>query len=204
MIEITNLGVFGWKGALKGMRNPMNSWDKSDSVFEDLNLRYLGENDLKLSLSLIKAGSSDRKFLRMVHAQLDIKAPLYWWKEFDQYKVSTVTNSQSTMHKLHSRDLFLKDFSTEHLYENNIILLEKIIEIINANRSSFLKNKENWYQMIQLLPSSFNQLRTVDINYETLISIYFQRKNHKLDEWRAFCDFIIELPHMKEFIKAIN
>lgn len=200
MIEIKRIRTFGWEGAIRGMRNPMNSWEKSDSNFEGQIL--IGEEDLKLACNLIKAGSSDRKFLRMIHVQLDITAPLYWWKECDTYKIATVSNSCSTMHKIHSRDLTLDDFSTDKLTEENKKLIENIISVINFNRISFTKDKDMWYQMIQLLPSSYNQTRTLDLNYETLLNIYFQRRHHKLDEWKVLCNEIEKLPYMKNFIKS--
>lgn len=200
MIEIKRIRTFGWEGAIRGMRNPMNSWEKSDSNFEGQIL--IGEEDLKLACNLIKAGSSDRKFLRMIHVQLDITAPLYWWKECDTYKIATVSNSCSTMHKIHSRDLTLDDFSTDKLTEENKKLIENIISAINFNRISFTKDKDMWYQMIQLLPSSYNQTRTLDLNYETLLNIYFQRRHHKLDEWKVLCNEIEKLPYMKNFIKS--
>lgn len=200
MIEIKRIRTFGWEGAIRGMRNPMNSWEKSDSNFEGQIL--IGEEDLKLACNLIKAGSSDRKFLRMIHVQLDITAPLYWWKECDTYKIATVSNSCSTMHKIHSRDLTLDDFSTDKLTEENKKLIENIISAINFNRISFTKDKDMWYQMIQLLPSSYNQTRTLDLNYETLLNIYFQRRHHKLDEWKVLCNEIEKLPYMKNFVKS--
>lgn len=200
MIEIKRIRTFGWEGAIRGMRNPMNSWEKSDSNFEGQIL--IGGEDLKLACNLIKAGSSDRKFLRMIHVQLDITAPLYWWKECDTYKIATVSNSCSTMHKIHSRDLTLDDFSTDKLTEENKKLIENIISVINFNRISFTKDKDMWYQMIQLLPSSYNQTRTLDLNYETLLNIYFQRRHHKLDEWKVLCNEIEKLPYMKNFIKS--
>lgn len=203
MISVENIEVFGWKASLRGMRNPLNSWEKSDSIFDEYsNLIKIGPNDLKLACNLVKAGSSDRKFLRMIHVQMDVTAPLYWWKECDQYRISCVTNSQSTMHKIHSRDLTLDDISHDHLNDNNKELMQKIIDTINSYRSSYTKDKEAWYQMIQLLPSSFNQKRTFDLNYETLLGIYNQRHNHKLDEWREFCEVIKNLPYMNDFIEA--
>jgi len=205
MIKIEKACTFGWEGAFRGMRNPLNSWSKTDSDFKDGNIT-LGENDLKLCKALIKAGASDRKFLRMIHVQLDITAPLYWWKEMDQYKISTVTDSCSTMHKIHSRDLTMDDFSTDHLTEENKAVLKNTIAAINEARKGFKEtgDKDQWWQMIQLLPSSFNQKRTWDGNYETLIGMYFSRRHHKLDERHAMCDGILELPYMKEFLGALD
>ena len=204
MINVKNVSIYGWEAAFRGMRNPMKSWEKSDSTFSEG--VKLGPNDLKLALNLTLAGSSDRKFLRMIHASMDIDAPLYWWKEMDQYKIATTTNSESTMHKIHSDDLSIEDFSAEYINLDQDLkkTFGLLIEEINKRRSSYTKNKESWYQMIQLLPSSFNQLRTWDANYETLLSIYFQRKNHKLDEWRNFCKVIENLPYMSFFIGLTN
>lgn len=204
MIDVKNISVYGWEAAFRGMRNPMKSWEKSDSNFSGE--VKLGPNDLKLALNLALAGSSDRKFLRMIHTSMDIDAPLYWWKEMDQYKIATTTNSESTMHKIHSSDLSTEDFSTEYINLDPDLkrVFEQLIEEINKRRSSYTKDKESWYQMIQLLPSSFNQLRTWDANYEALLSIYFQRKNHKLDEWRNFCRVIENLPYMNFFLGLTN
>lgn len=204
MIDVKNISVYGWEAAFRGMRNPMKSWEKSDSNFSGE--VKLGPNDLKLALNLTLAGSSDRKFLRMIHTSMDIDAPLYWWKEMDQYKIATTTNSESTMHKIHSSDLSIEDFSTEYINLDPDLkrIFEQLIEEINKRRSSYTKDKESWYQMIQLLPSSFNQLRTWDANYEALLSIYFQRKNHKLDEWRNFCKVIENLPYMNFFLGLTN
>ena len=226
MIKIENVETMGWGGAIRGMRNAMNSWDKSDSKFchyscitkddsldeEDCNFMcgsnfcrgfmQIGKADMKLCKNLIKAGSSDRKFMRMIHVQADVTAPLFWWKEADTYKVGTVANSCSTMHTLHKRDLTIDDFSHEHLVSASLDCLNETIKTINTARQYFvdMKLKGDWWQMIQLLPSSFNQKRTIDLNYETLFSIYHQRKNHKLDEWREFCKWIETLPYMKEFL----
>ena len=210
MIKIEDIEVMGMRKAIKGMRNAMNSWDKSDSGYmvdeklDGVQFSYfkIGEKDMKLCKNLIKAGSPDRKFMRMIHVQADVTAPQYWWREFDTYKIATTANSTSQMHKIHSRNLTLDDFSHEHLDEKGIKALETIIAAINDYRVSYkeTKDKEDWYRMIQLIPQSSHYLRTVDLNYETLLSIYHQRKNHKLDEWRAFCKWIETLPYMKEFL----
>ena len=212
MIKIEDVEVMGIRKAIKGMRNPLNSWDKSDSYFLLQCSQYagckktedyrIGEVDMKLCKNLIKAGSPDRKFLRMIHVQADVTAPLYWWKEYDTYKVGTVANSCSTMHTIHKRDLTLDDFSYEHLIPVALDCLNETIKTINTARQFVvdMKLKEDWWQMIQLLPSSFNQMRTIDLNYENLLSIYRQRKGHKLDEWREFCKWIETLPYMKEFL----
>ena len=205
MIKIENIEVQGFKSAIRGMRNPLNSWNKADSSFNN-NTPVLGENDLKLCKLLIKAGSSDRKFLRMIHVTWDVTAPLYWWKEADQYRIACTTNSCSTMHKIHSRDLNIEDFSYEHLNEESKENLLKTIETINKNRKLYKEtnDKEYWWQMIQLLPSSYNQMRTWDLDCETLINIYFSRRHHKLDEWHGLCDKILELPYMKDFIEVLE
>ena len=207
MIEISHVHVDGFEAAIRGMRNPMNSWDKSDSNFKT-NINewhtWIGANDKKLMLSLVKAGSDHRKFMRMINVTMDIKAPLYWWKEFDTYKVGTVTNSCSTMHKIHDKEFTIDDFSHEHLQEYAIYNLNNTIRALNYAKEAYLetKDKEDWWQMIQLLPSSYNQLRTIQLNYEVLFSIYFARKDHKLDEWRTFCEKMKKLPMMESFILA--
>lgn len=216
MIQIKNVDVYGWETAIRGMRNPMNSHGKSDSKYiaprgnSSLPIAYIvGENDLKLMKSLAKAGSDHRKYLRMINVTIDINAPLYWWKEFDTYKVGTVANSCSTMHKIHAKEFTLDDFSHEHLtlYDvdgeicrNWLGDLEDLIDDLNFARELFLKTKDKkyWWQMIQLLPSSYNQLRTVQLNYEVLYNIYNARKDHKLDEWHMLCDRILQLPYFKE------
>ena len=223
MVKIEDVEVMGIRKAIKGMRNAMNSWEKRDSSllfcheiicalcpYESLDSIecdnkshfIIGESDMKLCKNLIKAGSPDRKFLRMIHVQADVTAPLYWWKEYDTYKVGTVANSCSTMHTIHKRDLTLDDFSYEHLIPVALDCLNETIKTINTARQFVvdMKLKEDWWQMIQLLPSSFNQMRTIDLNYENLLSIYRQRKGHKLDEWREFCKWIETLPYMKEFL----
>lgn len=227
MIRLEREEVFNLKGALRGMRNPLNSWDKSDSKTcgetsckdclyyidaekcDELGLKEtvsIGENDMDLAKRLIRAGSEHRKFLRQILVCVDITAPLYWWKEFDTYKVGTVANSCSTMHKIHAKEFVLDDFSYEHLDEVNRTLLQNVIDALNYERERFIesKYKGNWWQMIQLLPSSYNQKRTVTLNYEVLLNIYRQRKNHKLDEWRTLCDWIGTLPFAKELIIEVK
>lgn len=209
MIEITNTEVFGWEAAIRGMRSPMNSWDKSDSIIDNNGLYELGENDLKLMKTLANAGTDHSKFLRMIHVQCDITAPMYWWKEADTYKVGTVRNSCSTMHKIHAKEFTMEDFSTEHLNElsKNHILSD--IAELNFNRKLYLaetdteKKKEYWWQMIQILPSSYNQKSTFDLNYQVLRNIRnSDRRNHKLDEWRiTFMDWIDSLPYAEELLK---
>lgn len=205
MIMLNNAETFGWEAAIRGMRNPMNSWSKSDSSFKYLHEEgiALGANDLDLMKRLIRAGSDHRKFLRMIMVSVDITAPLYWWKEFDTYKVGTVANSCSTMHKVHAKKFTVDDFSHEHLNEWELVVLERVIDIMNENRDKFVRTKEKhyWWQMIQLLPSSYNQKRTVMLNYEVLRNMYHARKAHKLDEWRdGFCEWVRGLPYAQELI----
>ena len=206
MISLSNAVVFGWHSAIMGMRNPMNSWAKSDSVFYNDFSCKIGQNDLDLMKTLIKSGTEHRKFLRMIHVQMDIEAPLYWWKEFDTYKVGTVANSCSTMHKIHSKEFTVDDFSHEHLDRFSTEVLGWTIKALNGSREDYMKSKskDDWWQMIQLLPSSYNQLRTVDLNYEVLLNQYFQRKDHKLDEWRIYCEQIKCFPYLNDFIEVLK
>ena len=206
MISLSNAVVFGWHSAIMGMRNPMNSWPKSDSVFYSDFSCKIGQNDLDLMEKLIKAGTEHRKFLRMLHVQMDIEAPLYWWKEFETYKIGTVSNSCSTMHKIAAKEFTIEDFSVEHLLAENTVYFGKTIERLNNARNKFreTKDKKYWWQMIQLLPSSYNQLRTVDLNYEVLLNQYFQRKDHKLDEWRIYCEQIKCFPYLNDFIEVLK
>lgn len=206
MIKIENLNVCGWEAAIRGMRNPMNSWDRSDTVFcgWDGNSPIIGEDDMKLMKTLCRAGSDDRKFLRMINVTMDITAPLYWWKEFDTYKVGSVANSCSTMHKIADKEFTLDDFSHEHLWDTARMKLESTIKVLNNFRDAFNHpsaegkyKKECWWQMIQLLPSSYNQRRTVQLNYEVLLKMYYARRNHKLAEWREFCKIIKDLGYFK-------
>lgn len=230
MIKIENVEVFGFEAAIRGCRNPMNSWDKSDSFWkiDDSNYEYeeyyvdgcgfvIMPNDLKLMHNLAKAGDDHGKFLRMINVTCDITAPLYWWKEFDTYKVGTVANSCSTMHCIHKKEFTLDDFSHEHLFtfvdcngeqfgveigKPNVWCgyLKDTIFALNVARELYLQTKDKnfWWQMIQLLPSSYNQMRTVQLNYQVLLSMYKARKDHKLDEWREFCEWIETLPYFKE------
>lgn len=195
MIKIENVEVVGMKAAIRGMRNPKNSWEKSDSSVVDGHSFFVGDNDFALMRTLANAGTDHGKFMRMIHVQCDVTAPLYWWKEADQYKVGTVTDSCSTMHKIHAKEFTLDDFSHEHLTDGNLNWLSATINVLNDNRIQFVKTKEKyfWWQMIQLLPSSYNQLRTWDLNYAVLRNIYHARRNHKLDEWHDFCDWIESL-----------
>lgn len=186
-----------WEIIIEGMRNPMNSWGKSDSVVGYDGSMILGENDHKLMTSLAKGGAVHAKYRRMVPVFLTINAPLYWWKEMDRYRVGVEMNSCSTMHKIHAKEFTLDDFSCDHLNEKSLYILNITMEYLNAARDAFLatKDKSYWWQMIQLLPTSYNQKRTVMLNYEVLCNIYHSRKNHKLDEWHTFCDWIETLPY---------
>lgn len=223
MINIEKTSVVGWEAAIRGMRNPMNSWNKSDSKTIDMALKKhelvpgvetldyepcapymsIGPNDFDLMRRLSSSGTDHRKFMRMITVYLDIAAPLYWWKEFDTYKVGTVANSCSTMHKIAEKEFKMSDFSCEHMKPTSIKMMLDIIDILNKYRADYNNpeaeklgvKKDYWWQMIQLLPSSYNQRRTVMLNYEVLANIYKSRNNHKLDEWREFCKWIESLPY---------
>ena len=200
MIKIENIDVYGFEAAIRGARNPMNSWDRMDSCYNNGEFE-IGENDYKLLKNLTIAGPEHRKWNRMITVTMDITAPLYWWKEYDTYKVGTVANSCSTMHKIQAKEFTLDDFSYEHLNKISIEVLKNVILALNEARQDFIgyKEKEYWWQMIQLLPTSYNQKRTVHLNYEVLGTIYHQRRHHKLDEWVEFCNMIKTLPY-SEFI----
>ncbi|WP_434303449.1 hypothetical protein [Clostridium botulinum] len=202
MLNVKNMSVMNFENALRGARNPMNSWGKSDSYYDSKGLFVIGENDLTLAKKLCKAGSDHRKFLRQIFISVDITAPLYWWKEFDTYKVGTVANSTSTMHKIHSQEFTLDHFSCDQMTEKTKEQMILLIKYLEGLRTKYLetKDKQYWYDIIQLLPSSYNQLRTCTFNYETMINIYHSRKNHKLQEWHTFCQWIETLPYAKELI----
>lgn len=223
MIKIQNIDVYGWEACVRGMRNPMNSWDRSDSYeayYQTDNViegdivccpEYLvGENDLDLMKRLFKGGTEHRKYLRFINVTMDITAPLYWWKEFDTYKVGTNCNSCSTMHKIHAKEFTLDDFSCEHLFgdkdkrdvDEPIGIMNMIIDTLNDAREMFLETKDKlyWWQMIQLLSTSYNQRRTVQMNYEVAVRMIQQRKNHKLDEWNEMVEELLKLPYMKEIM----
>lgn len=204
MIKITNAEVFGWDAAIRGMRNPMNSWDKSDSkhwretiVGHEVEYRVVGRDDLTLMKKLVKAGADHAKFMRMINVTMDITAPLYWWSEYDTYKVGTVANSCSKMHKIADKEFTLDDFSHEHLMQGGLECIKNLCKDLNMCREQYLAkhDKEWWWQMIQLLPSSYNQKRTVQLNYAVLGNMYHARRNHKLDEWRDFCSWVESLPY---------
>ncbi len=200
MIKMENIVVYGWEAAIRGSRNPMNSWDLMDSCYNNGEFE-IGENDYDLLRRLTIAGPEHRKWNRMVAVTMDITAPLYWWKEYDTYKVATVANSCSTMHKIQAKKFEISDFSVEHLDELAFETFKMVIDELNLDRKAFneTKDKQYWWNMIQLLPTSYNQKRTVHLNYETLGAMYRQRKYHKLDEWREFCSLIERLPY-SEFI----
>ena len=206
MITLKDTEVYGWRKALWGMRNPMNSWSMSDTVWNGDGTPKVGKRDLDLMERLVKAGSDHRKFLRFITVSVDITAPLYWWKEYDTYKVGTVANSCSTMHKIHAKELTLDDFSHEHLSPDGVKCMLQMIGQLNFARAAFLetKDKEYWHEMIQLLSTSYNQTRTVMLNYEVLRNMYHARKNHKLDEWVEFCRWIEDLPYAQELISSVG
>jgi len=208
MLKVENVEVFGLEAAIRGARSPKNSWNKSDSKYNEYGTYELGPNDLKLLSTLSKAGTDHGKFMRMIHVQCDVTAPLYWWKEADQYKVGTTTDSCSSMHKIHAKEFTLDDFSHEHLDNDGMAVLDTIKDYLNYNRDIFNykpnekspNRKDYWWHMIQMLPSSYNQKRTWDLNYAVLKNIYWARKDHKLDEWHTLTDWIETLPYAKELI----
>jgi len=197
MIKLERTSVLNFENAVRGARNPLNSWDKMDSFTDENGNFILGENDLSLARRLCSAGSDHRKFIRQIFVSVDITAPLYWWKEYDTYKVATVANSTSTMHKITSKKFELSDFSCDKLDEDSLAFMQTVIDKLEELRLKYLetKDKQIWYDIIQLLPSSYNQMRTCTMNYENLISMYYARKTHKLDEWHVFCDWVKTLPY---------
>ena len=205
MIELMRTSVMNFENAIRGARNPLNSWAKSDSYYDENGNYVLGENDLSLAVRLCKSGSDHRKFVRMIFVSVDINAPLYWWKEYDTYKVGTVANSCSTMHKIHSKPFSLDDMSTDRMDDASKAVMQQVVDRLEALRLEYneTKDKSLWYSMIQLLPSSYNQMRTCTLNYETLINIYHARRSHKLDEWHVFCGWIESLPYAKELITSL-
>ncbi len=202
MIKLEHVDVMNLENAIRGARNPMNSWHRMDSEYNEAGEYILGKNDLDLGQRLCKAGSDHRKFLRQIFLSVDISAPMYWWKEYDTYKVGTTANSTSTMHKIHSKVFEREDFSCDHMDESTLKVLDVIIEQLEALRGNFneTKDKVYWYSMIQLLPSSYNQMRTCTMTYENLRNMYHARKNHKLEEWRTFCKWVETLPYATEFL----
>ena len=203
MITIERSSVMNFENAIRGARNPMNSWARMDSFYDEAGNFVFGPNDLDLAKRLARAGSDHRKYLRQIFVTVDITAPLYWWKEFDTYKVGTVANSCSTMHKIHTKPFGRDDFSCDRLDEAGLAALDALIAYLETERVKFCENKENrqpWHNMIQLLPSSYNQMRTVTMNYENLINMYYARKSHKLAEWHTMCDWIKSLPYAEDLI----
>ena len=202
MIKVERISVMNFENAIRGARNPMNSWDRMDSYYNEKGEYVLGENDLQLATKLAYAGSDHRKFLRQIIVSMDITAPLYWWKEFDTYKVGTVANSTSTMHKIQAKEFTRDDFSHDRLTPDAMAMLDSLISYLEEERVKFVetKEREHWHNMIQLLPSSYNQMRTVSMNYEVLINIYYARRSHKLAEWHTLCDAIASLPYADKLI----
>ncbi len=203
MLKIERISVMNFENALRGARNPMNSWAKSDSYYDEKGNYILGEADLDFARRLCRAGSDERKFMRQIFVSMDITAPMYWWKEFDTYKVGTVANSTSTMHRIHAKPLERDDFSHDRLDEKGLAMLDALIAYLEGERLRFCDNREDrrpWHNIIQMLPSSYNQMRTVTLNYENLVNIYYARRAHKLPEWHTFCDVVKELPYAKELI----
>ena len=202
MLTVDKITVMNFENAIRGARNPMNSWARMDSYYDEEGNFVLGDNDLSLASRLAKAGSDHRKYLRQIIVSMDISAPLYWWKEFDTYKVGTVANSCSTMHKIQAKEFTRADFSCEKMSEGALTVLDSVISFMEGERLAFIetKDKAHWHNMIQLLPTSYNQLRTVTLNYEVLINIYRARRYHKLDEWKILCAEIEKLPYAKELI----
>ena len=204
MLNTNHICVMNLENAIRGARNPLNSWAKSDSFYDGAGQYVLGPNDLDLAVRLCRAGSDHRKFLRQILESMDITAPLYWWKEFDTYKVGTVANSTSTMHKIHAKPFTLEDFSTDHMTPASLEQFERFLGYLEQVRLRYLdtKDKAHWYDLIQLLPSSYNQMRTVSLNYEVLANLYYARRSHKLDEWHTLCDTILALPYARQLLGA--
>ncbi len=206
MLKVERISVMNWENTVRGARNPMNSWDKIDSYYNEKGEYVLGENDLNLLHRLASAGSDDRKFMRQIFVSMDITGPLYWWKEFDTYKVGTVANSCSTMHKIQAKEFTRDDFSHDRLSDNALALLDATVAFLEKERLAYneTKDRAHWHNMIQMLPSSFNQMRTVTLNYEVLVNMYFARRHHKLAEWHTLCEAIEGLPYAKELIMATD
>ena len=202
MLKAERIEVMNFHNAIRGARNPLNSWARSDSSYDESGNFIFGENDLSLAVRLRKAGSDHRKFLRQIFVTVDITAPMYWWKEYDTYKVGTVANSTSTMHKITSAPFDISQFSCDRMDEPTLKQMQLVIDYLEQLRLKYLetKDKQIWYDIIQFLPSSYNQMRTCTMNYENLVNIYHARKNHKLDEWHTFCDYVRSLPYADELI----
>ncbi len=202
MIQLERMSVMNLENAIRGARNPHNSWDRIDSAYDEEGNYILGENDRGLGNKLAKAGTDHRKFLRQIFISVDITAPLYWWKEFDTYKVGTVANSTSTMHRIHSKKFSIEDFSCDQMTEDTLAFMGQVITYLEQVRKKYIetKDKKYWYDLIQLLPSSYNQMRTVTMNYENAANMYYARRNHKLEEWHVFCRWVEKLPYAADFI----
>lgn len=202
MINLERTAVMNFDNAMRGARNPMNSWARYDSYTTANGDFVFGPNDLQLAKRLCAAGTDHRKFIRMILVSVDVTAPLYWWKEYDTYKISTVANSTSTMHKIASKPFEMDDFSTDRMNAQGLAAMEQLVGTLESLRQAYLetKDKEVWYTLIQLLPSSYNQMRTCTLNYETLANMYYARRSHKLDEWHTYCDWILSLPYFKELL----
>lgn len=202
MIQLERMSVMNLENAIRGARNPHNSWDRMDSAYDGEGNYILGENDRELGNRLAKAGTDHRKFIRQIFISVDITAPLYWWKEFDTYKVGTVANSTSTMHRIHSKEFSIEDFSCDQMTEDTLAFMGQVITYLEQVRKKYIetKDKEDWYDLIQLLPSSYNQMRTVTMNYENAANMYYARRNHKLEEWHVFCRWVEKLPYAADFI----
>ncbi|MCR5698436.1 MAG: hypothetical protein K6G52_02215 [Treponemataceae bacterium] len=202
MIKLEKTAVMNFENAIRGARNPLASWERLDSSFDKNGNFVFGPNDLSLAKKLCRAGSDHRKFVRQIFISVDITAPIYWWKEFDTYKVGTVANSTSTMHKIHAKPFGREDFSTDHMEDKALECLDSVIKVLEDLRQKFVadksENKEAWYSIIQLLPESYNQTRTVTMNYENVFAMYNSRHNHKLAEWHTYCDWVMELPYFKQ------
>ncbi len=202
MIQLERMSVMNLENAIRGARNPHNSWDRMDSAYDGEGNYILGENDRELGNRLAKAGTDHRKFIRQIFISVDITAPLYWWKEFDTYKVGTVANSTSTMHRIHSKEFSIEDFSRDQMTEDTLAFMGQVITYLEQVRKKYIetKDKKYWYDLIQLLPSSYNQMRTVTMNYENAANMYYARRNHKLEEWHVFCRWVEKLPYAADFI----
>ena len=202
MIQLERMSVMNLENAIRGARNPHNSWDRIDSAYDEEGNYILGENDRGLGNKLAKAGTDHRKFLRQIFISVDITAQLYWWKEFDTYKVGTVANSTSTMHRIHSKKFSIEDFSCDQMTEDTLAFMGQVITYLEQVRKKYIetKDKKDWYDLIQLLPSSYNQMRTVTMNYENAANMYYARRNHKLEEWHVFCRWVEKLPYAADFI----
>lgn len=204
MLKVDHISVMNLENAMRGARNPLNSWARGDSAYDEAGNYILGPNDLALATRLCSAGTDHRKFIRQILVSMDITAPMYWWKEFDTYKVGTVANSTSTMHKIHAKPFTLDDFSTDHMTPATLSEFQQWVAYLETVRLRYMegKDKAHWYDLIQLLPTSYNQMRTVTLNYEVLANIYYARRGHKLDEWHTLCGVILTLPYAKELLGA--